>query len=576
MQLDRALFRSRPASKRLLHALIAVLLGLLGLPAAALAVPILMPAASANGVPLANGGVLAATGSGQVKNFSPTGTLQDTLDNTSGATYTTGMCFNSSKDLFVTNFGSDTISEFDSGGNLLNATWATTPTTAESCAVDNHNNMFVGGPGAAAIYEFNSTGTLINTFSVTGRTDWVDLKADNCTILYTGESLEIDSYNVCTSTQNPAFATGLPSTSFALRLRPNGEVIVACASEAVRLDSSGTVLQTYPITGSGTLFAMNLDPDNTTFWTGDIATGEVSRVDIATGNVLTQFNSSPSSLLAGLSIVGEIIVNQPSLVLTPSTGTANTGTAHTVTATIMNPGGSISGQTVHFTVTGANSATGTGTTNASGQATFTYTGTNVGTDTITGTFLTATGTATMVWTNGPGCTPVVKHVFPIGNPRAEIVRVLILGTCLIGATQVMFGSVAASSFTVNYGGNITASPPQQPAGTVDVTVTTPGGTSAITPADRYTYYLPRITQVLPNHGPVTGGNTVVIHGFMFSGTPAPTVSFGTGNFSSSVVVASDGTIHALVPPHTSGTVDVQVTAFTGSSLPTPADHYTYK
>jgi hypothetical protein len=63
---------------------------------------------------------------------------------------------------------------------------------------------------------------------------------------------------------------------------------------------------------------------------------------------------------------------------------------------------------------------------------------------------------------------------------------------------------------------------------------------------------------------------------MFSGTPAPTVSFGTGNFSSSVVVVGDGTIHALVPPHSAGTVDVQVTAFTGSSLPTGADHYTYK
>jgi hypothetical protein len=569
--------------RRSLHALIAVLLGLLALPAAALAVPALLPAASANGVPLVAGDVLAATGSGQVKNFSSTGTLQDTLDNTSGATYTTGMCFNASKDLFVTNFDSDTISEFDSGGNLLNATFATAPTTAESCAVDIHNNMFVGGPGAAAIYEFNSTGTLINTFSVTGGsgtggTDWVDLEIDNCTILYTGEGSEILSYNVCTSTQNPDFATGLPGPCYELRLRPNGDVIVACASEAESLDSSGNVLQTYPVTGSVQLFAMNLDPDDTTFWTGDIQTGEVSRVDIATGNVLTQFNSSPSSQLAGLSIVGGIVPNLPSVVLTPPTGTANIGTMHTVTATIGNPGGSISGQTVHFTVTGANSASGSGTTNTSGQATFTYTGTNVGTDTITGTFSTATGTASMVWTtNGRGCKPVVKHVFPIGNPKMEIVRVLITGTCLGGATHVTFGSVAATSFTVGYGGNITASPPQQLAGKVDVTVTTPSGTSALNPpSDQYTYYLPTVTHVILNHGSVTGGNTVLIQGSMFSGTPAPTVSFGTGNFSSSVVVANDGTIHALVPPHSSGTVNVQVTAFTGSSLPTSTDQYTYK
>ena len=181
-------------------------------------------------------------------------------------------------------------------------------------------------------------------------------------------------------------------------------------------------------------------------------------------------------------------------------------------------------------------------------------------------------------TNTTGqCPPTVKHVFPIGNPKSEIVRVLITGTCLSGATHVMFGSAAATSFSVGYLGNIQASPPQQPAGTVDVTVTTPGGTSAINPpGDQYTYYLPKITQVLPNHGPVAGGNTVTIHGSMFSGTPAPTVSFGAGNFSSSVVVTSDGTIHALVPPDSSGTVDIQVTAFTGTSLSTPADHYTYK
>jgi hypothetical protein len=173
--------------------------------------------------------------------------------------------------------------------------------------------------------------------------------------------------------------------------------------------------------------------------------------------------------------------------------------------------------------------------------------------------------------------PTVKHVVPIGNSRQEIVRVLITGSCLGGATHVMFGSVAATNFTVHYPGNIVASPPQQPAGTVDVRVTTPGGTSAINkPADQYTYYLPKITLVAPNHGPVTGGSTVLIRGSMFSGTPAPTVSFGTGNFSSSVVVASDTTMHVLVPPHTSGTVDVQVTSFTGSSLPSPADHYTYK
>ena len=149
-------------------------------------------AAHADGVPLATGDVLAATGSGQVKHFSSSGTLLDTLDDTSASTYTTGMCFNSSGDMFVTNFSSDTISEFDAGGNLLNATWATVPTIPESCSISAANDMYVGGPGAPTIYEFNSAGTLTNSFAVTGGsgtggTDWLDLAADQCTILYTGE-----------------------------------------------------------------------------------------------------------------------------------------------------------------------------------------------------------------------------------------------------------------------------------------------------------------------------------------------------------------------------------------------------
>ncbi len=272
--------------------------------------------------------------------------------------------------------------------------------------------------------------------------------------------------------------------------------------------------------------------------------------------------------------------NSGSVTLASLTDTIGAGFSYqpgsTTGATTANP--TISGQTLtwgpitvpgggtaslHFGVT-ASTTPGTYTDDAEGTATgFTVVGTGAAAPVTVG--------------RGTGCPPTVKHVFAIGNPRLEIVRVLITGRCLSGANHVMFGSLAATSFTVGYGGNIVASPPQQPAGTVDVTVTTPGGTSALNPpSDQYTYWLPRITQVLPNHGPVTGGNTVLIRGFMFSGTPAPTVSFGTGNFSSSVVVTSDGIIHALVPPHSSGTVDVQVTAFTGTSLPTSLDHYNYK
>ena len=297
-----SIFRS--SSKRMsrfnpiaLGTVIALILGLVVLPAATLAVPALDTAASANGVPLQTGDVLASVGDGEVDNYSASGTLNDTLNNGTDATYTTGGCFDTSGDFFVTNFDSDSLSEFSPAGDLLSSTWATEPSTPESCTVNAHNDVFVGGPGAAIIYEYDPTGTLINSFDVqggsgTGGTDWVDLEADQCTLLYTGEGSQILSYNVCTQTQNPDFATGLPAPCFQIRIRPNGDVMVACASEVIRYNSSGTQEQTYTIPDTGELFSMNLDPDNSTFWTGDDSTGVIYHVGISSGNVISSFNSA--------------------------------------------------------------------------------------------------------------------------------------------------------------------------------------------------------------------------------------------------------------------------------------------
>ena len=400
--------------------------------------------AGANGVPLAPGNVLAATGSGQVKQFTPSGTLVDTLDTTTGSTYTAGMCVDSSKNLYVTTFGSNTLSKFDSNGNLLAANWGSGfNADPESCTVDASNNIYVGqADGSHQILKFDTSGTLLASYSpaIDARgTDWIDLSSDQCTMYYTGEGTLIKRFNVCTNTQLPDFASGLPGPCFEIRIQTNGNVIVACGQGAVRLDSSGNVLQNYPIPGASEMFAMNLDPDGTSFWTGDIGNGTVTHVDIATGTILSQWNSSPSSALGGLLIVGGIVVAQPTLTLSPPTATRTVGTTHTVTATITNPGGSIAGQPVSFSVAGANSASGSGTTNASGQATFTYTGTNPGSDTVTGTFTgtSAVGTALVTWvTSGGSCTMAVGRGSTGPGDRGTVVNNV--STTLSAAQQFEF------------------------------------------------------------------------------------------------------------------------------------------
>jgi alpha-tubulin suppressor-like RCC1 family protein len=73
------------------------------------------------------------------------------------------------------------------------------------------------------------------------------------------------------------------------------------------------------------------------------------------------------------------------------------------------------------------------------------------------------------------------------GPASGGTTVTITGTDLTGATSVKFGTVNASSFTVNSPTSITAVSPPHPRGVVDVTVTTTWGTSPISGADLFKF-----------------------------------------------------------------------------------------
>ncbi len=82
--------------------------------------------------------------------------------------------------------------------------------------------------------------------------------------------------------------------------------------------------------------------------------------------------------------------------------------------------------------------------------------------------------------------PTVTSINPTSGPSAGGTRVTVIGTNFTGATAVDFGGVPAASFSVYSGTKIYAYAPAG-SGTVDVTVTGPGGTSATSPADQYMY-----------------------------------------------------------------------------------------
>jgi hypothetical protein len=99
---------------------------------------------------------------------------------------------------------------------------------------------------------------------------------------------------------------------------------------------------------------------------------------------------------------------------------------------------------------------------------------------------------------------------------------------------------------------------------VDVTVTTPAGTSAAGPGDRFRFAAPPVvTSLDPSFGPKAGGSQVTISGSGFTG--ATGVSFGTVQ-ATSFSVDSDSKITAVTPAG-SGVVAVTVTTPGGTSDP---------
>ena len=144
----------------------------------------------------------------------------------------------------------------------------------------------------------------------------------------------------------------------------------------------------------------------------------------------------------------------------------------------------------------------------------------------------------------------------------------ITGTGFTGATAVHFGTALATNLTVVNATTITVDSPPG-TGVVNVTVTTPLGTTATSAADQFTYG-PTVTGLSPTSGPPGGGTLVTITGTGFTGASA--VHFGTA--AGTIVTVSATTITAYSPAGT-GTVDVTVTTPNGTSGTLPADQFMY-
>ncbi|MET4575763.1 midcut-by-XrtH protein [Ottowia thiooxydans] len=164
--------------------------------------------------------------------------------------------------------------------------------------------------------------------------------------------------------------------------------------------------------------------------------------------------------------------------------------------------------------------------------------------------------------------PTVTQTLPSSGPTSGGTSVTLTGNGLTGATEVRFGGVAASQFVVTSATTITAVTPAHLAGTVDVTVTAPGGIAHVPSA--YTFLAaPTLTQILPNSGPTSGGTSVTLTG---SGLASATgITFGGIAATVSTVTAT--TITLITPAHAAGVVDVVVTTQGGTASAVESFNY---
>jgi len=266
-----------------------------------------------------SGDIFAGVGNGLIKEFKPDGTFVQTLDTTSGSFEQTGMCFDSVGNLRATSFEANSMTLFDNAGNVVTSPWGGPfNVDPESCVVDAAGDIYVGQADESGdILKFKANGTFLKAFDVPvpdRGSDWIDLAADQCTMYYAGEGDEILRYDVCTDTALSSFATGLTGgPCYALRILSNDQVLVACSTQVHLLNAGGTVAHTYLNSdftpAPSTLFALNLDPDGTSFWTADLISGDIYHMDIATGNQLGTFNAAAPVDVAGLALFGEPVVS---------------------------------------------------------------------------------------------------------------------------------------------------------------------------------------------------------------------------------------------------------------------------
>ncbi len=456
-----------------------------------------------------------------------------------------------------------TITATDDSGYAAQVTfsWTVTNTVAVSGVADRTDGSGTAiTPYAADATDSSSVATV--TFSATGLPPGVSIEPATGTI--SGTPTTAGAYAVTVTATDSAGFHGSASFTWTVtnsvvvtspgdRTTTSGTPIAPLAVAST--DSSATATTTY--SDAGTL------PPGLSIGS---ATGTISGTPTTAGAYAVTVTVTDSAGFHGSASFTWQVDNAVT-VTGPGTQTSRVGASIvpvTVAAVDSSP-------TTHL----AWSATGLPT----GLAIGSTTGTISGTPTHSGAYavtVTATdgagfhGSASFTW-NAVGAS--ISGIRPATGPGAGGTKVSISGTDLTGATSVDFGTVPATRYTVNsHGTKIVAYAPAEPAGTVDIVVTTAQGPSLPTASDRYTFTGPVVTSLSKTTGLPTGRTKVVVTGTGLNG--ATVVHFGPVAVTTFTVNKAGTKLTVYSPAESAGTVDVTVTTPGGTSPVVATDRFT--
>jgi IPT/TIG domain len=311
-------------------------------------------------------------------------------------------------------------------------------------------------------------------------------------------------------------------------LPPNDSVTRPC-SRLIQVSTSGpTITQDFDIasTGGGLYYpALAIDGGN---------------------NMYVVYNTSSTSQFVGVRITGELASSPPQTLVAAQTIRAGDAT-YDMSRCFLTSGasrwGDYSGAAIDpqnptdIWVAAEYAAIGTATTPASDAGC------------AWGTF------AGRLTFSGPSVVGISPATEQAGGPT----NVTVTGTDFSPGATVNFGANAAAGVTVTSPKQLIATAPPG-CGTVDVTVTTPDGTSAVSAADQFTYLSAcggggaTLTSISPTSGPAAGGTVVTLNGTGFV-SASTTVNFGSNAGTS---VSCSSTQCQATSPAGAGSVTVTV------------------